>query len=437
MMAREIGRRALLASGAILVTPISSVTPADAADTWELQQAFFAGTYFDPFAPAARYLAQFLIQPVLRTARRPQPREPLKGSELNPVVKPLIERDAKLRRLLRLTSMDSDQGNPIAIYISRAQHDSFRFQSSPTTPPLYVTVVSLALSLDIFTDQAAYEQSRRFQSLFSHLMVFERRIELATPPSEQDLADHYKETLFEALGRLAARIEPQLRFDRTRMAAAFQVERFNLPSDLSPQMRAILLDAVPNGGRAVDQVPTEEQRRVVQRELAHLLNYAIVDELNRRSVSNIVMLPPLSVWSDSRILSLLKTRRGVPSDISVLNEIDVTQVNGYKIVAAAVRDTEVAASTRDYATSKIYGVQLAARIMRPRPGAAPLHVPSGIADPARKTVLASAGQTFIELTDAPRSSRREVVLDAFRRAAQEAAPNLVSLMMMTAQEINS
>jgi len=293
-----------------------------------------------------------------------------------------------------------------------------------------VVVISIALSIDIFTDQAAWEQSRRFQSLFSHLLVLETNIRSSAPPSEAELERHYLAAFREAVSRLASRIAPQLSWQRVRAEAAFRVQRFNLPREPSVQLQSILSD-----GSAGSAAEMERERAAVQRELLHLVNQAIVDELNRRSVGNIVMLTPPSNWADSRILNLLRTRRGVSSDISILSEIDPSAVNGYEIVAATVRDAETLVESRPYGSSKVYGVQLAARLMRPSPGGA-RHVPTSISDPAAKTALGIGSRPYIEVPGSQRGAGREVVLDAFRIGAAELSKTLVPLIIRTAQEFN-
>jgi hypothetical protein len=426
-----LSRRSLVALPILGLPGLARSTPSGGVN-FDLQRTFFQGAYFDAAAAPNSHLARYLVRPLLTDAERRQRADRLTGSELTRSVRPILAQDTRLRGLLRM-SLDGDRGNPVALYVSRAQHDTFRLQLGQNDPPIFITVISIALSLDIFTDQAAWEQSRRFQSLFSHLLVMDNNVRSPSPPSDSELEHHYAKTLQEALSRLAARIEPQLRWERVRAEAAFRVQRFNLPREPSAALQNVLSPgtAMPAAGG----VDVSREAAAVQRELLHLVNQAVVEELNRRNVGNIVMLPPPSTWADSRILNLLRTRPGVSSDISILSEIDPAAVNGYEIVAAAVRDTETLVESRSYGSSKVYGVQLAARIMRPSQGGG-RHVPSSIADPMAKTALGIGSQAFVEAMGSQRGARREVVLDAFRAGAADLAKTLVPLMVRTAQEFN-
>jgi hypothetical protein len=147
---RTIHRRRLLAASAALGFPSLTGLAAPAEMPWELQQTFYTGTFFDPSAPAEAHLSRYLVRPML-AANNLRPAERLRGHESTASVKQLIRQDGRLEKLLKL-SVDSDQGNPVAIYISRAQHDSYVFRESRSAAPRHVTVISLALSLDIFTE---------------------------------------------------------------------------------------------------------------------------------------------------------------------------------------------------------------------------------------------------------------------------------------------
>ena len=427
----SVTRRALLALPFAL--PFAGAARA-AARAIEFRRTFFAGAYFDPATAPSSQMMTYLVGPLTNRSSAPRG-PPANGNELTPFVRDLLTRDGRLQAAINL-QFGADEGNPVALYLARAQHDVYSFRANPSAPLLVETVVSIALSLDVFTDQAAWSSARRFESLFSELLVFEVPSETDVPLDSAALAATYKMAFTGAVHRLIERAVPQLHIDRTLAKAAFQVTEFRLQPQMSVQMSAVLTDGLAAAGLAADAPAMDRERRLLKRELSHMLNQAIVNELQRRAVRDIVMLPPESPWSDGHVLNVLRNRLGAPTDIKLVNSIPDVGIAAYDVIGATLADVDQLHHAEGGVESRVYGVRLAARIMRTPPGGAAYQVPSNIADPNRKTALGTAGEPYLEIAGATRSSRREVVLDAFRAATRDLAGPAVDLMVMTAKEIN-
>jgi hypothetical protein len=400
---------------------------------FEFRQTFFAGAYFNPAAAPSSEMLQYLVAPAAGLS----PAE-IRGGNINALsrmTKELLARDGRLQSALNCR-LDEDTGNPIAIYLARAQHDVYSFRPSPSQPPLLETVVCLAVSLDVFTDQAAWSTARRFETLYSKVLAFEYRIETNAPLDRDALVRMYQAAYREALSRLVGLATSQLHSERALATAAFRVSDFRFPTQLTPKLSSLLADGLAAAGVPASASAMNTEQRLLRLELMHMFNQSIVNELDQRHARGIVMLPPESPWADGHVLYLLKTRRGIPSDIALTSTPAEAGVTGYNVVAAELADADVLHSASNGAESRVYGVRLGARIMRTPPGGDPYQVPSAITDPVRKTALGTAGQPYIEVASATRSSRREVVLDAFRAGCTDLAKSSVDLMLAVSKEIN-
>jgi hypothetical protein len=421
------GRRLLLSLPGLL--PIGA-----APAPLEFRRTFFAGTYFNPTVTASSEMLEYLVAPLAGAS----PAEIARGGDINALsraTKDLLARDGRLQSALNF-QLEDDRGNPVAIYLARAQHDVYTFRPSPSQRPLVETVVCIALSLDVFTEQAAWSSARRFETLFSKMLAFEYRLETNAPLDRSALTRMYQDAYREALSRLVGLVASQVRGERTLATAAFRISDFRFPAQLSPKQSGLLADGLTAAGIPADTAALDGERRLLRLELMHMLNQAIVNELDVRHVRDIVMLPPESPWANGRVLYLLKTRKWAPSDIALTSTTADAGVTGYDIIGAELSDADLLNTASSGAESRVYGLRLGARIMRTPPGGTPYQVPSGIIDPVRKTALGTAGQPYIEVASATRSSRREVVLDAFRAASADLAKSAVDLMTTTSREIN-
>jgi hypothetical protein len=424
---KGIGRRLLLSAPGLIALGAAPIP-------FEFKKTFFAGTYFNPTATASSQMISYLVAPF---ANAP-PTEVVRGGHIDALsrsTKDLLTRDGRLQAALNIR-WDDDQGSPVAIYLARAQHDVYTFQPSPSRPPLVETVVCIALSLDVFTDQAAWSSARRFETLFSNMLAFEYRLETNAPLGSDALTRMYQDAYREALARLIGLVSSQVRSERALATAAFRVSDFKLPAQLSPKLSSLLADGLAASGIAADGPALDSERRLLRLELMHMLNQSIMHELQERHVKDVVMLPPQSPWTDGRVLYLLKTRKWAPSDIALTTTTADAGVIGYDIIGAELGDTDLVKAASDGVESRVYGLRVGARIMRTPPGGAAYQVPSGIADPVRKTAVGTAGQPYIEIASATRSSRREVVLDAFRAASADLAKSTADLMTAASREIN-
>jgi hypothetical protein len=348
----------------------------------------------------------------------------------------LLRDDPRLQDAAHM-SLSGDAGNPIALYVARAQHDTRRFQSAEDAPVYYRTVVSIVVSLDIFTDEAAWESAKRFESIFSELLVHEIARQTNDPLTEDQLKATYKEAFQEGIKELVGRAIERLEWQRQRASAVFKVTRLMFPKVPSAELDAIIHDGLRSAGIPETADAISREKKAITREFSHLFNQFIIRELRARGIDDLAMLPPESPWTDSKILSLLRGRPGVSGEVEVVSQIDTAKVNGYEIFGVLTKTVNTVHATEGLVTSKLFGAQFASRVYRPsQDGAKHKHVPSGIADAKTKTALGLGGLAYLEIDGQERSSLRPVVFDAIRAAIQEAAPRTVELMVETAKEIN-
>ena len=60
-------------------------------------------------------------------------------------------------------------------------------------------------------------------------------------------------------------------------------------------------------------------------------------ELQRRGIADVALLPPPGPWTEGRVARLLKDRISFLDDEPVVTRIDVEQMNGYHIRAALLQ----------------------------------------------------------------------------------------------------
>jgi hypothetical protein len=350
-------------------------------------------------------------------------------------VRDILANEPSLLGAARLGLAGTNDGNPLALYVSRAQHEWVRINFPGRTA--YHTVVSIAVALDIFTDEAALRNTRRFESLYSRLQIVEQPTLTDAPLSESELVDLYRRTFHDAVVEVARRTADDLAARRTRAAAVFQVDRFVLPRDLPPG-----LDQLIEAALTADDVRSDPQRRQreidrLRAEFQHTVHQFVVAELRRRGITDIALLSPPSPWTDAYVLALLRERLPDQEGPGILSTIDVTAMNGYTVTAAMVRAATVTKSETRGIASRAFTAEIAARVFRPHAnGAPPELVPASLTDQAAKTAVGFGGEGYADVAEIQRPTTRELALSAIRRASQDLAPKLVDLMVKTAHEVN-
>lgn len=394
------------------------------------QKLFYAGAYFDVPPQGGNDATNYLIAPLVRKSGV------FAGDELSSFVEDFLRGNADLNKAVAIAygrdAAIGKNGNALAIYIPRAQHDVVRF-SVPGAPDEYLTIVSISVALDVFTDKAAEKNQLQLESLYSRLLVGEQAVKTTVPLDANGLAAAYTSLFTQTLGDLFNDAAADLGWKRERANAAFQLKDFILPApdNLAPEV-AQLIDS-----------SSEVERTKLSLEFVHLVNKAVSDELRAKGYRDIALLSPPTAWAQSNVGELLANRLVGGSRLGhapIRFYVDPTLeqggdlrvggsmgVLGYTVRTALARaDTKVLAESKLQRASR-FGVQLLARIYRPQPGKPPKWVPATLPEEAR-TAKSVGGADFEDVAGMTRGTTRDVAMAAMRSAAKDLAPHLADLM---------
>jgi len=417
----------------------------------DVSKTFFAGAFFDLPPGKDNQMTKYLVRPASGAAGE------LAGDEMTPYTEKLLAQEKPLLAKIHLALSATEpseaaamQGNPVAVYLSRAQHEILTY-SAPGTPNQYLTILSVALTFDIFTDKAAMSQRRRLESIYSKLLVGEQSVITDSAMTAAQLGAAYKELYRKTLHELAGRVADDMDWSRDTADAVFQFTAFNFPSSGPPaEIRQLIESAIGSEGRALGEDAKEWETQRFKLELLHTVNQFVSDELRRQGLSNIALMSPPSPWAQANVGELLATRMGMgrmdsgqPMRLFVDSSLEETgqlrmkgksQVLGYTISAGLAK-----AGTSMIAESKLgrslqFSAGLAARITRPNPGGTPKLMPISIEDKSAKTPSASGAKNFEVLAGVERPTTREIAMDAIRAGAKALAPKIVALMKIIAED---
>jgi hypothetical protein len=383
----------------------------------EAQKHFFAGCYYDTALSDTSTLFRNLIDP-LRTNTAAEK----DGAELTPRVREIVDKKKDFARIVGLN--DNDEGNPIALSVTRAQHEIITI-TSPGLPNEFLTTISVSAAVDVMTDKAAFRNQNRFESLYSTMIVVNQVIHGRNRPNDAEIARHYQTVFFAAVEELLDRTAKHLRDKRERASAVFQVKNMVMPSPLPTDIEGLITSGVD---AAADKSSDARQRELTKlsREVQHIYSLMILDALDRAKITNVAILPPESPWTEGRVLRLLQQRLGVQSQI--LAQPDSTQMNGFEIRAGLIKVERSKGSS----TSQI-NCTMGSRIVR-RKGDELEHVPSSVTDVAKKIAVSTNARTFVDRPDFKRGLPRDVIMGAIRDSARGTATALVPLLKATAEE---
>ena len=396
----------------------------------QVQKLFFAGAYYDVPSAEGNDATKYLVGPIVRKSGS------FSGDELSATVEDIVKGNAGMNKNATITYTSDGQpgknSNPLAIYIPRAQHDVVRF-SAPGAPDEYLTVVSISVSLDVFTDKAAEKNQLQLESLYSRLLVGEQSIKTTQPLDENGLAAAYSSLFTQTLNDLLSDAAADLAWKRERANAAFQLKDFILPSadKLPPEVAQLM-----GGGNEIE-------RNKLSMEFVHLVNKAVSDELRAKGYHDIALLSPPTPWALSNVGELLANRLVGSSRTgrtSIRFFVDPTLEQGSElriggsmgVLGYTIRTALARAETKVLSESKLqrfsrFGVQLLTRIYRPQPGQPPKLVPVTVPDEAR-TSKGVGGADYEDVNGMSRGTTRAVAMSAMRSAAKDIAPHLVDLM---------
>ena len=408
-------RRTLLLTGG---SALASLACPNVLRSQEGQKHFFAGCYYDTAISEASTLFRYLISPTQTGADAQKD-----GAELTPAVRTIIERNKEFGRIAELN--DKDEGNPIALSATRAQHEVITI-TTPGLPNEYITTVSVSVAVDIMSDKAAFRNQNRLESLYSTMLVVNQVIQSRNRPCESELARHYQNVFFAAVDEIIGRATKYLRDRRERAQAVFQVKNMVLPTPLPVDIEGLI-----SSGMDADVDKSEEARRremtKLGREIQHIYSLMILEALERAKVTSVAILPPESPWTEGRILRRLQQRLGMQSEI--LSQADPSQMNGFEIRAGLLKVERTKGSG-----NSLIACTMGSRIVR-RKGDELEHVPSSIKDIAKKVAVSTNARTFIDRPDFKRGLPRDVIMGAIRDSARGTAVALVPLLKSTAEEL--
>ena len=74
---------------------------------------------------------------------------------------------------------------------------------TPGLPVEYLTTISVSAAFDVMTDQAAFRNQNRFESIYSTMIIVNQVIHGRNKVSDADLAKYYQMTLKAAVEELA------------------------------------------------------------------------------------------------------------------------------------------------------------------------------------------------------------------------------------------
>ena len=387
---------------------------------------FYAGCFYDTAAHPDSTLMKHLVTPE-RISRGLNAQS--NGSELGPRAKEIVQnrKDFLDRGSISLTST---VGNAVVLGVQRAQHETVTIKSAGT-PDEYVTVVSVSASLDVMTDQAAFRNTNRFESLFSTMLVVNQVIQERRPPTDVALNNHYMRVFSEAANAILD--SPNVFVDiRDRANAVFQIKNMVLPDPLTPELNQLVVSALKAGGDSSADSRRGELRKL-SREFQHIYNLILLDSLKKMGAAQITLLPPSSPWSEGRVLRQLQQRLGVSAEI--LSQPDPNRMNGYEIRAGVTATNTIGHAGNNVGRTMQSNISLASRIVRNKDGAL-IHVPVGIHAVNEKVAVGVGFDTFSEIEGLSRSATRDVVMRAFRKGASEVANRMVPLILKVASEIH-
>jgi len=386
---------------------------------------FFAGAFYD--VPATGAVASYLVTPLTGTVTG------FKGDELSGLVEKAVFTHLGLSQTLSLKKDgEIGQADAVSVYLSRAQHEQVVFSSSGA-PDQFLTVVSLAISLDVFTEKAAEKNFLQLESLHSTLVVGEQPIVSDMPLDDAELTRAYVELFHKTLAELLNRVTGEVEWNRKRERAnaVFQLSQFILPK---PEKTPIEIQSLIGDG-------SETERQKLALEFLHTVNQFVSDEVQRRGYADVALLSPPTNWAVGNVgrafavrlvgednLAKTTIRFFVDPTLEMAGDSNLNgreKVLGYTIKPALARVvTDVLAESKLERQSAL-GIQLLARVYRP--GAKPKWVPVGVSEPDR-TAKGVGVKQFKDIVGMKRPTTREITMDAMRAAARDLAPQLVDLI---------
>lgn len=380
---------------------------------------FFAGCYYDTAVSNASMLSRYLIAPVRTNMNLTQD-----GAEMTPFVLNVLDQRKDFAAATGLNV--NGEGNPIAISVTRAQHELITVLT-PGLPPEYLTTISVSAALDVMTDQAAFRNQNRFESIYSNMIIVNQVIHGRNKVSDADLVKYYQMTFKAAVDELLERAMKSMKDNRDRASAVFQVKNMVLPAQLPQDLDALIAGGIEASADQNANARDEELKKLT-REIKHIYSLMIMDALAKAKITNVAILPPESPWAEARVLSRLKERLRINAEI--LTQPDASRMNGFEIRAGITN----AARSKAGSTSQV-NVTMGSRIVRVNANGSTDHMPAAIQDPMKKVAVNTGARSFVDSASFKRGVTRDITMAAIRDAAEGTAKNLVPHIKATANEL--
>ena len=388
---------------------------------------FFAGCYYDTAVADASLMSRFLIAPWRQDLKQKRNGDEVAkdGAELTPFVSDVLEGRKDFVNAAGLTNSSDPGVNPIAISLTRAQHEIITVLT-PGLPPEYLTIISVSAGFDVMTDQAAFRNQNRFESVYSNMIVVNQAIHGRNKVTDADLVRYYRSTFKAAVDELLERAMKAMRDKRERANAVFQVKNMVLPTPIPEDLEGLITNGMAASADANANAREEEIKKLT-REFKHIFSLMIKDALDKAKVTNVAILPPESPWAEGRVLSRLKERLGIQAEI--LSQPDASRMNGFEIRAGIAG----VARGRSGSTSQV-NVTMGSRIVRMNGPDSLDHMPMSIKDPIKKVSTFTGARSYIDSATFKRGASRDITMSAIRDAAEGTAKGLVPLLKTTANE---
>jgi hypothetical protein len=418
-----ISRRALIVGAAAM--PLMG-RPAWASN----EKLFYAGCFHDTGSGSQSQIRRYLIEPERRRRAIPPATPP--GADMSAAVRELlIARQGELAAVG--LNLKEKVGQALVFGVARAQHEVATVRA-PGVPDEYLIVVSITVSLDVLTDQAAWSNAKRFEVIYATMQVVDQTIQQRTPPSDAELEQAYLRVFLSAADGAVDQFREDAGIDRAKAAAVFQVRKLGLADPIQDILAPLLDGAIKADGETSGAEAMKAERERLSREVMHITTTFLRRAVSASGHTELAIMPAPSSWTRSRVLRVLQQRLGYGTDIP--SEPDPTKMNGYTINAGILSAKPTVMQEESFGRVIQLNAQLGSQILRVRPRAEPVQVPSSITDPKARFAQGFGFRTYNDVVGITKSATRDVMMGSIRDAAKDMAEPLIALMTQVAKEIN-
>jgi hypothetical protein len=387
--------------------------------SWPPEQSFYVGTFFDTRKSKGTSLEKFLVRPLTGSKHVP------KGNELSGVVRDFLKTKGHLTGPLNLAVSRSTKGNPVAFFVNYASHQQY----TTTTEGLnYVfTWLSVAVHMDVFTDESAFENVRRFETLYSDLQIHTTPYKTSKPFTDKKFKQAYSALLKQAIKALLDRAKTTTIWRRGFTKALFKIDKFYPPKNMSPEYKLLAHGISSNASQ------TKRDNRYNE-EILFQLNSQINNIIRKQNLTNIGIIPPDSPWTKGKIIRLLERRPGMEFlRGNKISSPDLHSLGARKILAAwagdktrRVQNSSGLSLFKTMLGAAIYDLDAGGKLGAKQPACMP---------PTEQKIIATYTYQFPDSNELPNIRRR--FKKGVRITSNELALQLVEYMELIADGAGS